>query len=330
MILDIKEIRKRYLLRVAGARDGKVYIGPETVHVHVTNRCNLRCSYCWYHSPGNPVHMDPIKDISLKKFEEIVSDCIAMKVDTLYFSAAGEPTLHPDFQKMMALLDRSPLATNLLTNGTFLPAQLASVVKADRININLGAIDRKGYRLLQGRDLFTRVIGNIARLVRYRDTYKPSLKIEIVCVVNNMNQPLVSEMSSAMKDMKVDAFFPKLMRVTDLSLDLKPVDGVGKDPLSDQVRFCPVCFSGWFSVSIELDESLSLCCHVPQMKVLSLNGMSLRKAWASRALMRMRLAGKHGHFKGKFDECSACRAHKRNMGFAKEFLAMRVYAKAKN
>ncbi len=329
MILDVKEARKRYLLRVAGARDEKVYIGPETVHVHVTNRCNLSCSYCWYHSPGNPVHRAPLKELSLKKFEEIVNDCTALQVDTLYFSAAGEPTLHPAFAAMMTLLDQRPLHVILLTNGTFLPSQLESVVKADRININLGAIDRQGYRLLQGRDLFSRVTGNIARLVRYRDTYKPSLKIEIVCVVNNMNRLLLGEMTAAMKALRVDVFAPKLMQVTDLSWDLKPAASAGHDVLSGQAGFCALCFNGWFSVSIELNGSLSLCCHVPQMKTVSLVRMSLRKAWASTVLMRLRVAGKYGHFKEKFEDCHACRVYKRNRQVAQGLLRMRDYVKTK-
>ncbi len=331
MILDPKEARKRRLLRVASARDGKVYIGPETVHVHVhvTNRCNLRCGYCWYHSPGNPVHLAPPQDISVKKFAEIVRDCVAMQVDRLYFTAEGEPTCHPDFAAMMALLDKTPLAVTLLTNGTFLPRQEEAVLKADHININLGALDRKAYRLLQGRDLFTRVTGNIARLVRYRDAHKPSLRIKIICVVNELNRGAVREMTRIMNGMGVDAFAPTLMQVTGLSRPLKPAVPLDGDVLSGQAQPCVLCFNGWFAVSIALDGSLSLCCHVTRMKIGSVARMPLCKVWASPAFMRMRLAGKYGHFQERFDECRACRAHERNTQVAKELMIMRGYAKAK-
>ena len=101
MILDRKELNQRYAQRLMGVRDKKVYIGPERVVLFINNTCNLSCRYCWTHAPGNPRHFDDPKRLSLEKFVEIIDDAVDLKVDQIYLSGSGEPTMHPSFRNMM-------------------------------------------------------------------------------------------------------------------------------------------------------------------------------------------------------------------------------------
>ena len=68
MIIDAAQLKRRYLRRIAGVRDRKVYIGPEVVTVELTNACNLSCRYCRGHAPGNPHHFDRPRFLQGKNF----------------------------------------------------------------------------------------------------------------------------------------------------------------------------------------------------------------------------------------------------------------------
>jgi len=51
---------------------------------------------------------------------------------------------------MMEVLGRQPFTTSLLSNGTFSEACCRDVLKADRVEINIGAPDREGIRKFTG------------------------------------------------------------------------------------------------------------------------------------------------------------------------------------
>ena len=311
------------MLRLAGVRDDKVYIGPEVVHLHVTSRCNLSCLYCWYHAPRRLASPHRPKDLSVKKFREILADCAALKVDALYFSGEGEPTCHPRFSVMMSLLAVSPLTVTLFTNGTFPPAQFNDVLKADRVIINLGAMDRAGYRKLQGRDLFGRVIKNIRRLAAARDLKKPGLKIEVVCVVNKLNVSVKDDVRRLTTSLGVDSFVPVRMQESSYNEGLRlgagdggTCTGVG----ADATRFC---VNGWFYAAATVEGKMSLCCQLDEMQIADLKKVSLKEAWLSKEFMRMRRLGKSGRLGGKFDECKQCRSSERHAAVARKLLVMR-------
>ena len=173
MIIDAAQLKRRYLQRIAGARDRQVYIGPEVVTVEITNSCNLNCRYCWIHAPGNPHHSEQGLFSPWEKFLKVVCDCVDLNVDEMYISAAGEPTIHPLFRDMMRHLEKQPLYVKLLTNGTFPVDYCQDVMRADHVVINLSAVDRQQYHELQGQDLFDRVMANIEHLVALRDADNP-------------------------------------------------------------------------------------------------------------------------------------------------------------
>lgn len=318
MFIDDHEKRRRWLLRVAGARDGKVYIGPEIVHIAVTNRCNLSCHYCWFHSPGNPIHSLPPRDMSFKDFQEIVRDCVDLEVDTLYFCAEGEPTLHSRFSEMMSFLEKQPLSSVLFTHGAFPMARLSDVVKADEVIVNLGAVDRKSYRFLQGKDLFDKVIENIRRLVRFRDSNKPSLKIAAVFVVNTMNACQIKKAETVFKELRVDSFEPTILRECDYNRHLR-TDASG-DSLRGTGGFSPLCFNGWFYATTALNGNVRFCSQIPRWAIASLDKLSFREAWFSRAFMKARMDGRCGRLRAKFEECHKCSWQRRNMSVARKLI----------
>ncbi|MBF0485631.1 MAG: radical SAM protein [Candidatus Omnitrophica bacterium] len=324
MTHDIQK-RQRFLLRMAGARDEKVYIGPEIVHLHINNYCNIRCQYCWYHAPDNPTSRHPLGVISFKKIKEIVRDCVDLKVDCLYLSGDGDPVFHPRFSDIMALLDKTPLSVTLFTNGAFPLKYCRDVKKADRVIINLAAVDRQSYQLLHGKDFFDRVIKNIQNLVLLREIQKPSLKIEIVFVMNTLNAHLKGKMQALAKRLRVDNLAITPMQPHDYNQDLI-LDKKQKTEKSPEAaaRRLP-CFQGWFYVTQNFDGRVSVCRRVYEMEIANIKKVSFREAWLSKKFMVMRLAGKRGLLPEKYDSCRYCQPSQRDIEIAKKMFARRKY-----
>ncbi|MBR3251992.1 MAG: radical SAM protein [Erysipelotrichaceae bacterium] len=81
------------------------------VYLEITNACNLNCPFCTYEK-GNSF-------LSLKEIQDCLSQ-IKPICDYIYLHILGEPLLHPDFEKIMDLLDGYGLKLQLVSNGTLL------------------------------------------------------------------------------------------------------------------------------------------------------------------------------------------------------------------
>jgi MoaA/NifB/PqqE/SkfB family radical SAM enzyme len=89
--------------------------GPRRLTVELTNICNLHCSYCLrdedslYHQPANFLPID--------LFSRVIKDARAsMGIEQVMFTG-GEPTLHPDFGKIVAAVAAENLKCSFVTNG---------------------------------------------------------------------------------------------------------------------------------------------------------------------------------------------------------------------
>ena len=188
MIIDSSELKRRYLLRIEGARERQVYIGPQIVALEISNACSVNCQYCSSNrSPDNPHHSRKGLFLPWKRFLTVIRDCVGLHVDEIHLTGAGEPTTHPLFRNMMRHLEQQPLTVSLFTNGTFPLDYCEDVIKGDCVVIDMSALNRRQYRELQGQDLFDRVAQNIERLVYLRDTVKPGFRIEMAYILNAVN-----------------------------------------------------------------------------------------------------------------------------------------------
>ncbi len=103
--------------------------GPRLVSTNVTGICNTNCVMCIAHSPTmvearkaedplRPVlpsfpkeHMDPAV------FETIVRECGKAGTYQFVICGAGEPTLHPEFDRLLDLAVRFGMLPYVVTNG---------------------------------------------------------------------------------------------------------------------------------------------------------------------------------------------------------------------
>src|SRR5512146_809259 len=111
--------------------------GPIFVDIDLTNRCNLRCLCCPYHSPSVENVSGPAErsDIPYPMVEGLYRELVAMRTASVILQGSGEPLLHPRALDIIALSKQSGFHTMLLTNGTLLNAEIIRSTIASRLDV---------------------------------------------------------------------------------------------------------------------------------------------------------------------------------------------------
>lgn len=140
----------------------------QDLRVSVTDRCNLRCSYCmpadgldWL--PGRTI----LSDDEIVRLVRVAVELLG--VHTVRFTG-GEPLLRPGLASIIAAVRRlttqvggSPEVA-LTTNGIGLEARIDELRAAglQRVNISLDSLDRQRYAALARRDRLPAVLAGLA------------------------------------------------------------------------------------------------------------------------------------------------------------------------
>lgn len=126
------------------------HTGPFFVTLEVSERCNLSCRACAYHSPDLPmaVNNHPLRDIP---YELVLQVCSEMKSSgglRLLLIGHGEPLLHPRIDDIIAAGKAAGLEVFLTTNGTLLDEERVRLLVAsglDKIHVSLWANSPEDY-----------------------------------------------------------------------------------------------------------------------------------------------------------------------------------------
>jgi len=139
--------------------------GPRRLTVELTNICNLHCSYCLrdedalYHSPANflPVEL----------FARIARDARdSMGIEQVMFTG-GEPTLHPDFGKLLGAVAELDLKCSFVTNGWLFervwPLLIEHREAVTHVSFSLDGATREAHDRWRGEGSFERVVRAFSR-----------------------------------------------------------------------------------------------------------------------------------------------------------------------
>jgi MoaA/NifB/PqqE/SkfB family radical SAM enzyme len=98
------------------------WTGPFFVAVRLTQRCNLHCAGCPFHSPGitPPARKAPLEDFPLALFKNLCSELKIMGTHSLWLTGDGEPLLHPQVFEFIRVAKAAGLTVKLITNGVLL------------------------------------------------------------------------------------------------------------------------------------------------------------------------------------------------------------------
>jgi MoaA/NifB/PqqE/SkfB family radical SAM enzyme len=100
--------------------DGVIRIGPQTVHLDITNGCNTNCVTCWDHSPHLHAPRAPAwkrQRADVAHLREVIDDIAALGgLEAVIVSGMGEPFTHPDVYALLSDLKRRDLHVTVITN----------------------------------------------------------------------------------------------------------------------------------------------------------------------------------------------------------------------
>ncbi len=125
------------------------------LRISVTDRCNLRCTYCM---PENGVIFRDTSDIlSFEEIIRVVKAAADLGIHKIRLTG-GEPLARKEIAKLIGSLSRIKSISDLsiTTNGTLLKYFITELKEAGlkRINISLDTLNEKKYKLITGTDYF--------------------------------------------------------------------------------------------------------------------------------------------------------------------------------
>jgi cyclic pyranopterin phosphate synthase len=131
------------------------------LRISVTDRCNLRCTYCM---PEEVVFMDRQELLTFEEIVHFVRLAAPLGIDKIRLTG-GEPLVRRDLPRLVRMLVEVPGIRDigLTTNGILLAEQAQALYDAGlrRINISLDTLDPERFRQLTRRDGLERVIDGI-------------------------------------------------------------------------------------------------------------------------------------------------------------------------
>lgn len=162
------------------------------IRLSVTDRCNLRCLYCYNSTEKTFIPHDAV--LRYEEMEQLVGMAREQGVEKVRLTG-GEPFARKDFLSFLERLRyRYPnLDIRLTTNGTLLRPYLTALadLKLKAINLSLDTFNPKTFERITGRNLFREVRRNMDALVEKGIPFK--LNVVALRGINTDELPLFLE-----------------------------------------------------------------------------------------------------------------------------------------
>jgi MoaA/NifB/PqqE/SkfB family radical SAM enzyme len=181
----------RFAAGVAGER-------PFQVLVQVTNRCNMKCSFCDFWPNGAP----PSEELTVAEYRR-VADELAEVGTFLVSIEGGEPFLRPDILEIVAAFGRRHLPL-VYTNGWFIDRARARALYdggAAHVGVSIDYPDAARHDAKRGlRGTFSRALAAVEHL---RDAAPDPLRAHVMSVLMRDNQDDLPELLELSKNLGV-------------------------------------------------------------------------------------------------------------------------------
>ncbi|MFN2141946.1 MAG: radical SAM protein [Candidatus Promineifilaceae bacterium] len=174
---------------------------PRSVHLMVTDICNLRCHMCQYAYSESPEYqLNRHGHMAPEVLREIVRTVPGSPVFAL---SGGEPLLHPQIESLISEIKRRDLVCTLTTNGWLLEKKAESICDSD-LDVLIISIDgpKNLHDTIRGKGSFTRAVDGIERVLSRN-------RRPIVCIsttISDLNFGQLEAVYDLADDLGVDAY----------------------------------------------------------------------------------------------------------------------------
>jgi radical SAM protein with 4Fe4S-binding SPASM domain len=159
---------------------------PNAVYLHLTNKCNLKCPYCYNKTDRETKIKLERKGLvsptmSTAEFKELIAATVSHGADALFFTG-GEPLLRPDAMELVQYARQQsnlrverggkPVELQMLTNAILINDDVATQMCRwlDTVTISLDGHEEHMHEETRGKHTFRPTLKGIERLVQMRRT----------------------------------------------------------------------------------------------------------------------------------------------------------------
>lgn len=162
---------------------------PITLELNITNKCNLKCIFCWQR--GSRINYD---ELPLKEWRRIVREAGKIGVKEIRIPGSGEPMMRKDV--VLSIVEEAHpfgMSTLLITNGTLFDERTIKrmVGRIDNVTFSIDAPNPRINDYLRGEGAFkkaSKAIKEFNRWKRRLKEEKPFLRINVVITNKNHDE----------------------------------------------------------------------------------------------------------------------------------------------
>lgn len=358
--IEFKEFREKFWKLIYVLRKKKVVIdwdsirlqsiiyntlllGPNTLLLDISNKCNYRCSFCLAHSQFTKstknIHLGSF--MSFKDIKRIVEQAYMFGTENIYLCGEGETLLHPQILDIISFIGKHDFRIEIMTNASIskIVSQILQLPTSFKLSflLNLSAKNSKKFELIYRSPplVYENVLENIKKMVRrcpvvlsyivFKNTYRDifqfiklahSLGVEMI----RFKFPILYDYDHKkilLSEEELDTFLHSINKIKSFARKYK-VKVDFKDILNyyiHKIRKTRVnrCYNGWFFLKIDIDGNVYICCreNKPLGKVGSGN---IRKVLLSPNYIARIIEGKNcvNFNSPNWRKCKYCLEYNRN------------------
>lgn len=169
------------------------------LELQVTDRCNLRCAHCYLGAGGKT-------DLPVASIAKVLEEFQRMQGLRVMLTG-GEPTLHPQFDAINAILPRYACRFVLFTNGTLMSPQRLESLNVQELQVSIDGM-RAGHEAIRGAGSYDRAMSTV------REALKLGMQVSVSTMIHRHNLAEFDGMDELFKalgvrDWTVDAPTPE-------------------------------------------------------------------------------------------------------------------------
>jgi len=160
-----------------------------SLYLYIAGCCNLACRHCWI-SPTYQRGGDNDQFVKLEYVQKAIREAKPLGLRSVKLTG-GEPTLHPQFRELVALISKESLRINIETNGTLVDNALAGFLKQRSISFVSVSVDgatAEIHEYLRGvTGSYERALAGIEALVNV------GFPVQLICTLHRGNVSQMAE-----------------------------------------------------------------------------------------------------------------------------------------
>jgi MoaA/NifB/PqqE/SkfB family radical SAM enzyme len=312
--------------------------GPQTVHIDVTNVCNLDCVTCWNYGAT----LETPKSIAWKRqriepsvFFRVLDEVVEAGAERIVLSGGGEPFTHPDIERFITGVKAKGLRLTVISNGTLCDFVKVKALGIDQLLLNTASATPETYvayhpnqppetfyRLIEGCRILRDVTAvNMVQVINGLTAHEVVAMVDLAASVGARVSFKVGDVPKGTRQFALTTAQRATLVEVDLPAARKRAKQLGVrhnlDAFERQLRGekaqQPPCFAGYLYSRIAVDGRVFFCCaHIDAGHV---SDGHFREVWAGPKYQAVRQTMHRG---GSFAACQRCGKYDLNVSAQRE------------